>query len=291
MNWHIIKQGIPEYDDEEFYNSYYGKTLDECDNNVFDKNVKDLEIYITSFEGYWLAEYQIKTLKKFLCDVDFNIFFCDTNNSEIESLTLKNLCEIEDVGYIKLPYNKFEHLKNFSMKLGVDMTWIWYNCIKKRKPKYFGYLDHDHFLINNIWDRLKGYLDSKGMYGIPCGPKDREVWLIHVICCFFKYDFIKDINLDFRPASHLILDTGGCNYDILYKDYKKEDYYISYEKNKNIPSNMELDRFFIFMDENRWIHIGNSNKKTTMFEDEFLMKRFYTSGFLDLTLNIDNFKI
>lgn len=286
-----IELNIPQMDDEVFYNKYYGQTLEKCERHNIEPEItdKELEIYITSFDGLLYAKYQIKMLRALLIGVDYNIVFADTNshiNPAISAQT-KQLCIDEGVCYVKIPHNKFQDLNLFSDKLGVDMTWIWRNCVKLRQPKYFGYLDQDCFALKPIWGYLKPYLDEKGMYGVAWpGINDEvknEYWLVHIMQNFFKYDFVKDIDLDFRPNGHLGLDTSGCNYHLLFKNHNREDYL----QNEFLLSDIvglewgDVFRDYTLHDDCRWVHIRNSTKKFTNHPDEKKFKEVYMTGMLN----------
>lgn len=289
MKQHSIQIGIPEMDDDIFYSRYYGIKLNQSEKNLIseEKTNNDLEIYITTFDGLSYVKYQIKTLRKFIVGINFQIIFCDTNsyiNPEISRKT-KELCIEEGVGYVKLPHNKFQDLESFSTKLGVDMNWIWRNCIKTRQPKYFGFLDQDCFLIKNSCQYIKDYLDNKGMYGL-AWPQDpnpilSEYWLVHIMNNFFRYDFVENIDLDFRPAGFIGLDTGGCNFFSLFKNHNRLDYIQSeeflYELGKEWK---DIFREFSLHD-NRWLHIKNSTKSFTEHSKEREYKELYMKGILE----------
>ncbi len=286
MEQHLIKTGINYVDDNKFYSDYYGTTLDKCDTNLLSVPTDDeLEIYITTFDGLLYVNYQIKTLLKFITNVKFKIIFCDTNShiNEAVSAKTKELCLKNNVGYVKLPHNKFQDLQSFSYKLGVDMNWIWRNCIKIRRPKYFGFIEQDCFLIQNVWGYLKSYLDKKGMYGLaypqdslPIHPK---YWLVHVMSNFFRYNFVKDIDLDFRPNGSIGLDVSGNNYFTLFKDYDRLDY-IQSEKSLTDYEWPDVFREFSLHD-NVWLHIKNSTKSFTNNINERQFKEVYMTGMLD----------
>ncbi len=288
---HSIKTGLEYMDDEPFYESYYGHTLSKCEIHIVEPEIlhRNLDIYITTFDGLLYVEYQIKTLRKFLAGTDFDIIIVDTNshvNQEVSQKT-RELCMAEEVSYVKLPHSKFQDMGLFSDKLGVDMTWIWRNLVKLRQPKYFGYLDQDCFLIKPIWGYLKNYLDEKGMYGraFPSNEDNfpKEYWLVHIMQNFFKYDFVKNIDLDFRPYGKLGLDTGGCNYLTLFKDHRRENY-IQDEVllSECLKSEFnEVFRDFTLHDQNRWVHIRNSTKVVSGHEKERELKELYMKGFLN----------
>ncbi len=267
---HTVQMGIDWQDDDEFYAAYYGTTLGQCERHNIHTINTDLDIYITSFDGLVYLKYQVKMLNKFLPNVNFHIIVCDTNShiNPVASQQTMKFCIDEEIGYIKLPHNKFQDLGQFSFKLGTDMNWIYRNVAKLRCPKYFGFLDQDNFLIRYIWGRLKYLLDEYGMYGYAWPAEkdttlDKTHWLLHVISNFFKYDFVKDKELDFRPYGAAGLDTGGCNYFTLLKDYKRENYLQLEESLSEFTGesheHTDIFREFLVYD-NAWLHIMNSVK-------------------------------
>ncbi len=288
---HTVRTGIDWQDDDAFYASYYGTTMGQCERHNIHTMNTDLDIYITSFDGLIYAKHQVKMLNHFLKDVNFHVIFCDTNShiNPIASEQTRRFCIDEEVGYIKLPHNKFQDMQQFSFKLGTDMNWIWRNVVKVRKTKYFGFLDQDNFLISPIWKHLKTQLDTNGMYGyVWPAEKDTHIdkthWLLHVISNFFRYDFVENRGLDFRPFGAAGLDTGGCNYFTLLKDYNREDY-LQLEEPMSKYSSEHLYgyvfREFTMYDSGKWLHIMNSVKSYTNHPYEKMAKEIYMAGVLN----------
>lgn len=285
---HTVKFGIPEYDDELFYDSYYGTGLNMCYTYGMDRHT-DLDIYITSFDGLLYATYQIKMFRKLFADVDFTLIFCDTNShvNPVVSEKTKELCIANNVGYVKMPHNKFQDMESFSFKLGTDLNWIYYNCVSIRKPKYFGLIDQDCFVIKPCWDYIRNFLDMHGMYGL-AWPQDNvkidsKYWLIHIMNNFFRYDFVMDVELDFRPASFVGLDTSGCNFFSLFKHHDRLTY-VQTESQLTEYVGHQWDsvfREFSLHDDGRWVHIKNSTKPFTNDANERAYKEVYMTGILD----------
>lgn len=286
---HDIKLGIDWADDEAFYHQYYNTPPEKYIPQLSDYNHKlpNLNIYITSFDGLIYARFQIKTLRHFLSSkVNLRIIFCDTNShiNPQASHSLEKLCANQMVDYIKLPHNKFQDMDQLSFKLGTDMNWIWRNFIRKSNhPDYFGFLDQDCFLVKDCWNSIKLHLDRHGIYGLawPQDPADikYEYWLIHIMQNFFRYDYVEHVDLDFRPAGHIALDTGGCNWYTLFKNLNRHDH-IQTEEIFEHEWESEF-RHFTLHDDKRWLHIRNSTKPFTGHPHEKIIKEAYMTGVLN----------
>ena len=208
------------------------------------------DIYVPIYKSLFCAEYQIKTLKNFFLD-DHQLIIIDQNMSRHpeNSRKLKEMCEKNDVLYgVNTDDECLKHQMSIesgnldiSLKLGRTLNVIYDNLVKKRENPYFGFLDQDCFLFRP--SSIKEYLDDKKAYGkvVPTHVYEDQhktlngdyAWNLHVICNFFNYDFVKDKNLNFMPGTSRSigakLDTGGMNYEVIYKDLNKTDYILKEE--------------------------------------------------------------
>lgn len=281
----MYKPVYPNRQDEIIHTAkYYNTKSGDCPNFLYYEDIdKDaIDLYITAFNNIFCIEYQIKTLRMFMKQ-KYNIIIVDNNNNLNPDVSKKTyeLCVKEGVTYIKAPDNYFQTVSfDPSMKLGSSMNWIYQNCVKKRQTKYFGYLDQDCFLISDC--DMTEYLDSKNMYGQVCiGTKSKVAWNLHVIANFYRYDVVKDLQLDFRASHHLQLDTGGSNYEILFKDYKSDDYQLPGSGHRffdyDIGDPQKTFQYYSILD-GKWLHMGNSAYPALGQVDT---KVAYIKGFLD----------
>jgi 5-bromo-4-chloroindolyl phosphate hydrolysis protein len=271
-----------------FCETFYKVTPADCKTYLYSDTVEpeSTDIYVITFNNIFCAKYQIITLRKFFKS-KFNIIIVDNNNDIHPDVSeeLYNLCVTENVTYIKAPNNLYQTPGNFdpTMKLGNTMNWLYLHCVSKRKPKYFGYLDQDCFLFKDL--NLTDYLDRLGMYGVVSRNKrEPAAWNLHVTSNFFKFDFVKDILLDFRPSWELSLDTGGSNYYLLYKDYNPDDYEIPQDGYYYTDEQLEsLGTFpYFVIQDNCWFHSTSSSHDKLAATGGY--KLAYTKGFLDAKL-------
>ena len=276
---------------QEWMDKYFGTDPndceEECSTDFLTESTQTLpqiiDVYITSFGNNFFIEYQIKTLRKFLA-TPFNIVVIDNNIDESISIDLQELCEDDGVNYIKAPYNIYQEKEHFdpSLKLGCTLNWIFYNIIKKRKPEYFMFLDHDCMLFRDFDPRE--WLDAKGLYGTVC--RNLPYWNIHVTQFGAKYDYLKDLPVDFRPSYKYSLDTAGAMYGVLYSQLRMEDFMLSHTGHRffkeDTVSGIKPQHYEII--DNCWVHLCSSTHDKLAGEGQ--RKLDYFKGFLDRCLLI-----
>jgi hypothetical protein len=267
-----------------------------------------LEIYVLAYNSLFCVEYQIKTFRSF-CKDPYNLVIIDSNcgehskNSEEKRL----LCERYGVEFITLPNGASCGLNSGSVMLGKKLNYVFHNIVKERKPKYFGFIDQDFFPFKefSIIDRLEKF----GMYGDVAeqeGSKSDGLdhlvngpWMLHPWLSFYKFDLVKDFNLDFQPCGGF--DTGGGNWEIFISKsgLKKEDYWCRdntimyfpwYEISSSGPSGYEKEYFSyngaqiygqVQIYDGKFVHILNSSKFSN---DPVEPKTNWCRGFLDCSM-------
>ena len=93
------------------------------------------------------------------------------------------------------------------------MNWTWHNILRPGNPRAFGFIDDD--LFPTASDDLFAPLDTQEFFGLV-----REVdhrWFLWAGFCTFRFDAVKDKPLDFGQDWFMGLDTGGANWDVLYR--------------------------------------------------------------------------
>jgi hypothetical protein len=277
-----------------WYKHYFETKAHECLHIGGFKEKHDFagmtDIYITSFGNNFFIDYQIKTIRKFWKNHEnCEIIVVDNNHQENAHISeeLYDFCLHNahyGVAYIKPPHNHYQEKQHFdpSMKLGTTLSWLFHNVVKVRKPEMFFFLDQDCFIFREFNAKTALYA---GMYGTVCENKPK--WNIHVTQCGFKYDFVKDLPLDFRPSWKHGLDTGGANYDILYANKNIEDYRLIHKGvrffKEDTVSGIRPQHYEII--DECWIHLCASTHDA--LEGEGQRKLDYLKGFLDRALMFD----
>ena len=273
----------------EFYWKYFAVQPEACPNHLYSNaSEKETDIYVITFNNLFLVDYQIRTLRRFF-QSPFNLIIVDNNNwlYPEQSKQVLQLCVDQGVTYLKAPDNFYQTEKTFfdpSMKLGTTMNWLYQQCARVRKPKYFGYLDQDCFLVKDL--DISGRLDRQGMFGRAYRSKKiPEAWTLHVTTNFYRFDFVKDYELDFRASYPYEMDTGGANYDILYCRLNYEDYVIPMQAQRfdaadvNRPGSVQ---HYELLADGEWYHMCASSHDQLAGDGAY--KLAYTKGYLDSRL-------
>lgn len=190
-------------------------------------NTEDYLLITVSFNNPVVVDYQIKLIKKYLKG-NFVHIICDNSNRIEAAREIKNVCIQNDTTYIRI--NSKTIPNGYSDSHGVALNWVWNNVIKS-KQKDFGLLDHDIFPIveQNVTDYFNKNQDFWGQIRFKNNNNHKERWFLWPGFAFYKFDAVKDLNLNFRRYKHFGFikakssDTGSANWRQLYSRYNADE--------------------------------------------------------------------
>ncbi len=93
------------------------------------------------------------------------------------------------------------------------MNWAWRNIVQPGRPHAFGFIDDD--LFPTAPDDPFAPLAAQDFFGIVRWVLPR--WFLWAGYCLFKFDAVADKPLDFGQDWFAGLDTGGGNWEVLYR--------------------------------------------------------------------------
>lgn len=179
--------------------------------------IKDKNILLTvAFEDPLILEMHMKLCRKFVA-FDKHVV---ADNSLSAILVERNRQIVEACGglHIWLPDNPWATKRNASRSHGAALNWLWHNVLKPGRPKAFGFLDHD--LFPTMSDDPFAQLTDHDFFGDQRTANSR--WFLWAGYCFFKFEAVKDKNLDFGLDWFAGLDTGGANWPVLYQQVARQ---------------------------------------------------------------------
>lgn len=223
---------------------------------------KMLDIFVVAFNDAKLIETQYQFMQKNLQQNQYHYIICDNSNNLEIADKIFEFCQTHNITYYRLP--QFLYVGP-SHSHGYALNWIYKNLIKKRKNN-FAFIDHDIFPIKPI-DLSKYFMTPL------CGAiRERfNCWYPWAAFSFYSFDFMKTKTVNFLPCryNHKLLDTGGGNYQAIYKNLDKNlwktlpEHYINLHTDENIEYNSlnykELDEFIynnaVEIIDDKWLHI------------------------------------
>lgn len=150
----------------------------------------------------------------------------DNTPDEQEADAIKAHAERAGAHYLRLPRNPWH---SGSRSHGIAMNWMWRNVLRPGEPRYFGFLDHDLFPTTR--DDPFPLLGRQPFHGYLRHAGDR--WFLWAGYCFFRFDVVRSLPLDFGQDWFIGLDTGGANWNVLYRHTAIADF--EFTKMKTVP--------------------------------------------------------
>jgi hypothetical protein len=176
------------------------------------RSITGRDVLVTiAFNDPDLVDWHLRLCEKFLPPHVHLI--ADNSNDALASETIRAAASAIGALYLKLPDNPWTRKGNGSRSHGAAMNFVWRHIIKPGAPRAIGFLDHD--LFPTAPDDPFALLKSHDWFGDFRFGRDR--WFLWAGYCFFRFDAVRDVPLDFGLDWFAGLDTGGANWEILYK--------------------------------------------------------------------------
>jgi hypothetical protein len=170
-------------------------------------------LQIIAFEQPEVLNFSARMAARHLTDATLLVF----DNSRRPEMRARNeqVCRDNGIAYLALPPNPARHPNRSH---GMAMTWVWRNVVKVIQPSIAGFIDHDLIQLERV--SLAETLHGQPFYGLPNAGK--WGWSLWAGYCFFDFARVNALPLNFLNDFSCDLDTGGRNWDHLYKNHKAE---------------------------------------------------------------------
>lgn len=152
--------------------------------------------------------WQYQLLRRYVPNAEYII--ADNTPDDAEAAAIESVARKFAIPYFRLPDNPWHQP---SRSHGLALNWVWHNVIRPGRPAAFGFLDDDLFPL--AADDPFAPLASQDFYGVvrTAGPR----WFLWAGFCMFRFDRVQDLPLDFGQDWFAGLDTGGGNWEVLYR--------------------------------------------------------------------------
>lgn len=168
-----------------------------------------------AFEDHEPLELHLRLCRRFVPGCVHLV--ADNSATTAGAEAIRRVAAREAAAYVRLPTNPWTR-RNPSRSHGAAMNYVWHHLLKPGRPARFGFLDHD--LFPTAPDDPFAVLDEVAWYGDLRHAGTR--WFLWAGYCFFRYDAVADVPLDFGLDWFAGLDTGGANWEHLYHDVDPE---------------------------------------------------------------------
>jgi len=168
-------------------------------------------------------------------------------------------------GYVKLAPSPWRRPIDGGRAHGSAMTWTWRNLLRQGRPASFGFIDHDLFPLQPTDPFAPlAHHPVAGQVRDKAGGKR---WFLWAGFCFFRFDAVESLALDFSLDWNAGLDTGGANWFVLYQRLAADQVFDVGEVLEPIGDDVPLGvaRFERLGD---WLHFSNFSTPYNLPEAE-----------------------
>lgn len=160
-----------------------------------------------AFEDAQAIDWQIKLVRRYVtCDLHV---IADNSKDDARARDIRAVCEAAGALYLRLPATNAISSRSH----GLALNWLWTNVVQPGKPSAFGFLDDDFFPTKP--DDPFAALAVQDFYGVIRAAGER--WFLWAGFCLFRFAAVAGKPLDFRQDWFIGLDTGGGNWEVLYR--------------------------------------------------------------------------
>jgi len=160
-----------------------------------------------AFEDPQAIDWQIRLVRRYVaCDLHL---IADNSGDDVAANAIRSASDSAGALYLRLPASAARSSRSH----GLALNWLWTNVVRPGRPAAFGFLDDDFFPTGP--DDPFAVLGSQEFFGVIRTAGER--WFLWAGFCLFHYAAVADRMLDFRQDWFIGLDTGGANWELLYR--------------------------------------------------------------------------
>jgi len=203
---------------------------------------------VIAFEQPRALDWLLRMAQRNLTDTAVLVF--DNSRRAAARLDIERVCRDRGVPYLALPVNRTRHVNRSH---GMAMTWVYHNVVRAIRPRLFAFIDHD--LIPVRTSELSERLADQPFYG-----KLRAsawAWQLWAGYCLFDFSTVAGLPMNFLYDFSQKLDTGGRNWDCLYRNYDRERLRFAGSRYADVRDPVTGVSQSVEIVDDRWLHIGS----------------------------------
>jgi hypothetical protein len=202
---------------------------------------------VVAFEQPWALDWMLRMAERNLTDTKILVF--DNSRRAEKRLEIEQVCKDRGVCYLALPANPTRHVNRSH---GMAMTWIYHNVVRAIQPRLFAFLDHDLIPVQKV--ALAQRLGEQPFFGF-IRVNDRA-WNLWAGYCMFDFAYVSKLPLNFLYDFSMNLDTGGRNWDCLYRGHDRDRLRHATSVMGTVTDPLSNSCHPVQIVDVQWLHIG-----------------------------------
>ncbi|HWC61354.1 MAG TPA: hypothetical protein VHC44_16795 [Verrucomicrobiae bacterium] len=239
------------------------------DNSRFEgKNI----VLTIAFGQPRVLDFLLGKASRFVTDAHFLVFDNSPGPARAE---IERVCRERKVSYLALPAYSTPH-QNRSH--GFAMTWVFHNVARALKPRMFAFIDHDLIPFKPV--DFGRTLADRPFYGPVRANKSAEPekignqsWSLWAGYCMYDFSTVKELPLNFLYDFSRGLDTGGRNWECLYKNHDYPRPAFADSRKISITDSCTGTEHKVRIVDRRWLHFRGAGYRREVQEQLDLYER------------------
>ena len=179
---------------------------------------------------------------------DATVLVFDNSRQTSERTEIERVCHEHNVPYLGLPWNPTRHANRSH---GIAVTWIFHQVVQAIQLARTCFIDYDLIPTERI--ELAKTLGDQPFYGVT--KISKWGWALWAGYCLYDFPTIRALPLNFLYDFSRGLDTGGRNWNCLYKNYDRSRFKFTEIKFKEFIDPIKGVPRKVECVEDRWIHL------------------------------------
>lgn len=205
---------------------------------------------VIAYEQPWTLDWLLRAASRNLADMTLLVF--DNSRTKSSRVAIQRICRQAGAPYLGLPPNPTKHPNRSH---GMAMTWVFHNVVKKIRPRFFTYIDHDLIPIEPI--HMGTILGDQPYYGLPnVSPWGWSLWAGY---CSYNFSLVADLPLNFLNDFSNGLDTGGRNWHCLYRNFDPARLRSACIESVCVKDPFNGENRHLTVVDKHWIHLGGAS--------------------------------
>ncbi|MDA8305526.1 MAG: hypothetical protein M0Z81_01655 [Deltaproteobacteria bacterium] len=205
---------------------------------------------VIAYEQPWALDWLLRMASRHIVDMTLLVF--DNSRSKSARVDIERVCRDAGAPYLGLPPSPTKHPNRSH---GMAMTWVFYNVVKKIRPKMFTYIDHDLIPMEKI--EMGRIVGDQPFYGMP--NVSRWGWSLWAGYCSYDFSVVRDLPLNFLNDFSMGLDTGGRNWSCLYRNFDRARFRFASMNKAPVRAPLDGANRVLFAMDGNWIHLGGAS--------------------------------